>query len=104
MGMDAKANVFFGYKVSFDALDDEGDYRSLPDGIDVVRQQCNNFYMAIAEANQRFDWDYGIQDFKLEAIFKDVTAWKELLKKGCEVVDLEYKEECCGWFVVCDYR
>lgn len=107
MGMDARANVFYGYKVSFNAMDEEGDdYRPIPDGIDIVRQ-FDSFYMAVHEANQRFDWDYGIQDLKLDAINNtpsDVTVWKELLNNGCEAVDLEFKEEYCGWFVVCDYR
>lgn len=104
MGMDAKANVFYGYKVSFDAMNEDGDdYKSLPDGIDIVRQG-DDFYMAVHETNQRFDWNYGIQDLKLDSFQKDVTPWKELLKKCCEAVDLEFKEENCGWFVVCDYR
>jgi hypothetical protein len=103
MGMDAKANVFYGYRVYFDALDDEGDYKELPDGIDIVRH-WDEFYMAVKEANQRFDWDYGIQDLKLDAFQKPTADWKELLKKGCQAADLEFKEEYCGWFVICDYR
>lgn len=104
MGMDAKANVFYGYKQDVICQDDEGDYIPMPDEINIVRQ-FDSHYMAVKQTNQRFDWDYGIQDLKLETIQNpDLATWKAILRKGCDALGLDFKEEYCGWFVVCDYR
>lgn len=104
MGMDAKANVFYGYNVSVDFRDDEGEYKPTPHGIDFVRQ-FDEAYFAVGATNQRFDWDYNVQSLILDYIHnQNISKWNAMLKQACESFDMEFNEANCGWWVVCDYR
>lgn len=112
MGMDAKADIFYGYKRQIDVVDCcnelwDSDWEitgwAYELGISVVTSG-SEYYLAVNNSIQHFDWDFGAEKLEVDKFRCDCEHQYKI--KICEALDklkYDYDISEIGWYVVCDF-